>query len=154
MKLFLELALYTAALLVLQGIMAADDQEVEAWYLEGWCFFLMAEQAQENGGKLDELGWEELARDARDCLETCQMVCGPQTRDYHTVELTNGRNSCMSLRSTQTGRCSSTSGSSLRNSKLSVYNRPRKRRTGMRRVAGRMSREATTRTAMSKCHEY
>lgn len=73
-KLFLELSLYTPALLVLQGIMAIDDQEVEAWYLEGWCFFLMAEQAQENGGKLDELTWEELARDARDCLETCQMV--------------------------------------------------------------------------------
>ncbi|KAI0359859.1 TPR-like protein [Trametes cingulata] len=73
-KLFLELALYTPALLVLQGIMATDDQEVEAWYLEGWCFFLMAEQAQENGGKLDELTWEELARDARDCLETCQML--------------------------------------------------------------------------------
>ena len=73
-KLFLELSLYTPALLVLQGIMASDDQEVEAWYLEGWCFFLMAEQAKENGGKLDELTWEELARDARDCLETCQMV--------------------------------------------------------------------------------
>ncbi|KAI0707353.1 TPR-like protein [Earliella scabrosa] len=73
-KLFLELALYTPALLVLQGIMASDDQEVEAWYLEGWCFFLMAEQAQESGGKLDELTWEELARDARDCLETCQML--------------------------------------------------------------------------------
>ncbi|RPD60083.1 TPR-like protein [Lentinus tigrinus ALCF2SS1-7] len=73
-KLFLELSLYTPALLVLQGIMATDDQEVEAWYLEGWCFFLMAEQAQENGGKLDELTWEELARDARDCLETCQML--------------------------------------------------------------------------------
>ena len=74
MKLFLELALYTPALLVLQGVMAADDQEVEAWYLEGWCFFLMAEQAKGNGGKLDELTWEELARDARDCLETCQVV--------------------------------------------------------------------------------
>ena len=54
--------------------MATDDQEVEAWYLEGWCFYLMAEQAQESGGKLDELTWEDLARDARDCLETCQMV--------------------------------------------------------------------------------
>ncbi|KAI9060656.1 TPR-like protein [Trametes sanguinea] len=73
-KLFLELELYTPALLVLQGIMATDDQEVEAWYLEGWCFFLMAEKAQESGGKLDELTWEELARDARDCLETCQML--------------------------------------------------------------------------------
>ncbi|KAJ8461797.1 hypothetical protein ONZ51_g11309 [Trametes cubensis] len=73
-KLFLELELYTPALLVLQGIMATDDQEVEAWYLEGWCFYLMAEQAQESGGKLDELTWEDLARDARDCLETCQML--------------------------------------------------------------------------------
>ncbi|KAF8206400.1 hypothetical protein K438DRAFT_1578140 [Mycena galopus ATCC 62051] len=73
-KLFLELALFTPALLVLHGIMASDDQEVEAWYLEGWCFFLMSEQAQENGGKLDELTWQELATDARDCLATCEVL--------------------------------------------------------------------------------
>lgn len=73
-KLFLELSLYTPALLVLHGVMASDDQEVEAWYLEGWCFFLMSEEAQENGGKLDELSWQELARDARDCLDTCQVL--------------------------------------------------------------------------------
>lgn len=74
-KLFLELSLFTPALLVLHGIMASDDQEVEAWYLEGWCFFLMAEEAKEReGGKLDELNWEELAKDSRDCLETCQLV--------------------------------------------------------------------------------
>jgi len=55
--------------------MASDDQEVEAWYLEGWCFFLMAEEAKESGaGKLDEFSWEELAKDSRDCLGTCQMV--------------------------------------------------------------------------------
>jgi hypothetical protein len=73
-KLFLELSLYAPALLVLQGIMAADDQDVEAWYLEGWCFYIMTEQAQENGGMLDELTWEELAKDSRDCLETCRVV--------------------------------------------------------------------------------
>lgn len=73
-KLFLELSLYAPALLVLQGIMAADDQDVEAWYLEGWCFFIMTEQAQENGGTLDDLTWQELARDSRDCLETCRVV--------------------------------------------------------------------------------
>jgi hypothetical protein len=73
-KLFLELSLFTPTLMVLQGIMASDDEEVEAWYLEGWCFFLMAEQAREQGGKVDELTWEELARDSRDCLETCKMV--------------------------------------------------------------------------------
>jgi tetratricopeptide (TPR) repeat protein len=73
-KLFLELSLFTPALLVLQGVMASDDQEVEAWYLEGWCFFLMAEQAKETGGKLDDLTWEELAKDSKDCLETCQVL--------------------------------------------------------------------------------
>ncbi|KAF9450901.1 TPR-like protein [Macrolepiota fuliginosa MF-IS2] len=74
-KLFLELSLYTPALLVLQGVMVTDDQEVEAWYLEGWCFFLMSESAKESGdGKLDDMGWEELAKDSRDCLETCKVL--------------------------------------------------------------------------------
>jgi hypothetical protein len=73
-KMFLELELFESALLILTGIMAFDDQDVEAWYLEGWCFFLMAEHAQENGGTLNELTWEQLARDARNCLETCKMV--------------------------------------------------------------------------------
>jgi hypothetical protein len=73
-KLFLELSLYAPALLVLHGVMSSDDQEVEAWYLEGWCYFLMAEQAKENGGTLDDLSWEDLAKDSRDRLETCQMV--------------------------------------------------------------------------------
>lgn len=75
-KLFLELSLFTPALLVLHGVMSTDDQEVEAWYLEGWCFFLMSEQAQqpENGGTLDGMTWQEIAKDSRDCLETCGTV--------------------------------------------------------------------------------
>lgn len=71
---FIETSLYEPALTVLTGIIESDDQEVEAWYLEGWCFYLMAEQAKENGGELNGLTWEQLARDARDCLETCNMV--------------------------------------------------------------------------------
>ena len=54
--------------------MSSDDQEVEAWYLEGWCFYLMAEQSKESGQKIEDLTWEELAKDARDCLETCKNV--------------------------------------------------------------------------------
>jgi len=73
-KLFIELSLYTPALLVLHGIMSSDDQEVEAWYLEGWCFHLMSEHAQESGGSIDGLTWQELAKDSRDCLETCQVL--------------------------------------------------------------------------------
>ena len=81
-KLFLELSLFNPALLTLQGIMASDDQEVEAWYLEGWAFYLMAELAHESpNGKLEGegLSWEELAKDARDCLETCRNVGGLET---------------------------------------------------------------------------
>ena len=73
-RLFLELVLYKEALSVLTGIIMTDDQEVEAWYLEGWCFMLMAEDAKEKGIKVEDLSWDELARDARDCLETCKHV--------------------------------------------------------------------------------
>ena len=76
-KLFLELSLFNPALLTLQGIMGSDDQEVEAWYLEGWAFYLMAEVAQDSpNGKLEGEGltWEELAKDGRGCLETCRHV--------------------------------------------------------------------------------
>ena len=80
-KLFLELALYTPALLVLHGIMASDDQDVEAWYLEGLCFCLMAQDAKATGGKVDggdeggnDISWEELGKDAKDCLQTCETV--------------------------------------------------------------------------------
>jgi hypothetical protein len=34
----------------------------------------MSEQAQESGGSIDGLTWQELAKDSRDCLETCQAV--------------------------------------------------------------------------------
>ena len=54
--------------------MASDDQDVMAWYLQGWCFFLMAEKAKETGIRIEDLTWEELARDARECLETCKTV--------------------------------------------------------------------------------
>lgn len=94
-KLMLELGSNGDALEVIAGVVAEDDQDVEAWYLEGWCLWGMSERVksgerlgeeEEGKGKgkekqesddddSSELGWEELARDARDCLETCKMVC-------------------------------------------------------------------------------
>ncbi len=68
--------------------MASDDQDVEAWYLEGWCFYLMAEQAKETSSKIEELSWEELAKDARDCLENCQWcVCGEFKLEYSSCKI-------------------------------------------------------------------
>lgn len=88
-KLFLELSLFNPALITLQGIMASDDQEMEAWYLEGWAFYLMAELAYDSpNGKLEGEGltWEELAKDSRDCLETCKNV-GVHARSCSSVDV-------------------------------------------------------------------
>jgi len=62
-----------------------DDQEVEAWYLEGWCFWLLAQgdeigdgedpqQAKPKPVELQDMTREEMLRDARDCLDTCAML--------------------------------------------------------------------------------
>ncbi|KAG8796029.1 hypothetical protein FRC16_009846 [Serendipita sp. 398] len=63
--------MYKEALTVLTGVIETDDQEVEAWYLEGWCLMLMAEDAKVQNKEVEGLSWRELAKDARDCLETC-----------------------------------------------------------------------------------
>jgi hypothetical protein len=67
--------MYKEAMTVLTGVIEADDDEVEAWYLEGWCFLLTSEEAKTRGVEVEGLSWQELAQDARDCLETCVSVC-------------------------------------------------------------------------------
>ncbi|KAI0033067.1 TPR-like protein [Vararia minispora EC-137] len=73
-KLFLELALYEPAIAVLQDVIAADDEDVEAWYLEGLAHFLTAQQAHQAGVQ----DWQERARDARDALESCLVLHAAQ----------------------------------------------------------------------------
>ena len=52
--------------------MASDDEDVEAWYLEGWCCYLLAEQATESGQPDDK--WQEWSHRAMDCLVTSEKV--------------------------------------------------------------------------------
>lgn len=75
-KLLLECGAYHEALNVLENVLASDDSSVEGWYLMGWGWWLVAER-QKEGGEVEGsegLTWEDIARDSRDCLETCQMV--------------------------------------------------------------------------------
>ncbi|KAG1843804.1 hypothetical protein DFJ58DRAFT_717728 [Suillus subalutaceus] len=75
-KLLLECGAYHVALDVLENVLASDDSSVEGWYLMGWGWWLVAER-QKEGGKVEGsegLTWEDMARDSRDCLETCQMT--------------------------------------------------------------------------------
>jgi tetratricopeptide (TPR) repeat protein len=79
-KLLLECGAYHDALDVLENVLASDDSSVEGWYLMGWGWWLVAER-QKEGGEVEGsegLTWEDIARDSRDCLETCQMVSLPR----------------------------------------------------------------------------
>lgn len=81
-KLLLECGAYPDALSLLEGVLASDDANIEGWYLMGWAWWLSAERKKEGdvsatvglGEDGGELEWQDIARDARDCLETCQTV--------------------------------------------------------------------------------
>lgn len=45
-RLLMEVAMGTEALEVLERLILEDDQSVEAWYLGGWCLYLLAEKDQ------------------------------------------------------------------------------------------------------------
>jgi len=91
-KLLLECGAYPDALALLEGVLAADDGHVEGWYLMGWAWWLLATRTRDgditdtNAGAaaavLSEYGqplaWQDMARDARDCLETCQTLHASQ----------------------------------------------------------------------------
>lgn len=81
-KLLLECGAYPDALTLLEGVLATDDTNIDAWYLMGWAWWLLAERKKEGGVSAtvelgeegQQLEWQDMARDARDCLETCQTV--------------------------------------------------------------------------------
>lgn len=78
--------MHKEALTVLTGVIESDDQEVEAWYLEGWCLMLMSEDAKAQGVDIEGLSWKELAQDAKDCLETCVSV---RPNEFTTASFTD-----------------------------------------------------------------
>ena len=45
-RLLMEVAMEFEALEVLERLILEDDQSVEAWYLGGWCLYLLAEKQQ------------------------------------------------------------------------------------------------------------
>lgn len=81
-KLLLECGAYPDALALLEGVLATDDGNIEGWYLMGWAWWLLAERKKDGdisataelGEDGQQLEWQDMARDARDCLETCQTV--------------------------------------------------------------------------------
>ncbi|KAI9172139.1 putative assembly chaperone of rpl4 [Paramyrothecium foliicola] len=96
-RLLLEVELEEEALKVLQRLVTDDDQSVEAWYLGGWCLFIMGEKLrdgkanpQENGADKEE--WKAIWGSSRRWLSTCLKLYELQEYEderlgEHAVEL-------------------------------------------------------------------
>lgn len=76
---------------VLERLVAEDDESAEAWYLGGWCLYLLAQRqeklANETMKDSDEPSEEvrELLRRSRKWLQRCLRLC--QTLDYEDERL-------------------------------------------------------------------
>lgn len=95
-RLLLEVELEEDALKVLQRLVTDDDQSVEAWYLGGWCLYIVGEKirdgkmAQTSGGDLED--WKNVWESARQWLTMCLQLYEAQEYEDerlgdHAVEL-------------------------------------------------------------------
>jgi hypothetical protein len=90
------------ALRVLERLVTDDDQSVEAWYLGGWCLFILGEKLREAKGQQQEKNgdgektatpeWQTAWNSSRRWLSTCLSLY--EMQDYederlgeHAVEL-------------------------------------------------------------------
>lgn len=59
-RLLMEVQMEVQALQVLERLILEDDESVEAWYLGGWCLYLLAEKERENGQEGEEKRHESM----------------------------------------------------------------------------------------------
>ncbi|KAI6122259.1 hypothetical protein EDD16DRAFT_1782702 [Pisolithus croceorrhizus] len=69
-KLLLECSAYSDALSLLEGVLATDDANVEGERRKEGDMTVV----QDLGEDGEQLEWQDMARDSRDCLETCRML--------------------------------------------------------------------------------
>lgn len=80
-RLLLETEMEEEASIVLERLVGEDDQSVEAWYLGGWCLYIVGEKvregkAQEQNGEVD--AWKSVWASARRWLMRCLKLYGLQ----------------------------------------------------------------------------
>ncbi|KAH7326639.1 hypothetical protein B0I35DRAFT_140287 [Stachybotrys elegans] len=96
-RLLLEVELEDEALQVLEHLTTDDDQSVEAWYLGGWCLYIMGEKQreakpQENGDAAAAEEWKNTWASSRKWLHRCINLYNQQEYEderlgQHAVEL-------------------------------------------------------------------
>jgi tetratricopeptide (TPR) repeat protein len=96
-RLLLEVELEDEALKVLERLVSDDDQSVEAWYLGGWCLYIMGEKLRDAKGQQQQNGegeeeWKNIWGSSRRWLSTCLHLYELQEYEderlgEHAVEL-------------------------------------------------------------------
>ncbi|PHH78833.1 hypothetical protein CDD82_2812 [Ophiocordyceps australis] len=92
-RLLLETEMLDEALLVLERLVSDDDQSVEAWYLGGWCLFIMGQnQRQHRDQNTTDDGWHATWETARKWLAQClklyaRLEYEDERLGEHAVEL-------------------------------------------------------------------
>ena len=94
-RLLLEVEMEAEALKVLQRLVSDDDQSVEAWYLGGWCLYIIGEKMRDGkdaaaNGDAEE--WKPVWKSARQWLSMCLKLYEVQEYEDerlggHAVEL-------------------------------------------------------------------
>ncbi|KAF7562755.1 hypothetical protein G7046_g1374 [Stylonectria norvegica] len=89
-RLLLETELEDDALRVLERLVTDDDTSVEAWYLGGWCLYIMGDKAcsatpQKNGTSSGGDEWKSTWKTSRQWLTQCLKLY--QLQDYEDERL-------------------------------------------------------------------
>lgn len=98
-RLLLEVEMEDEASIVLERLVSDDDQSVEAWYLGGWCLYIVGEKVRDGKGQQngDAEEWHAIWASARRWLARCMKLYEQQ--DYederlgeHAIELAESIN--------------------------------------------------------------
>ncbi|CAM1507099.1 Fc.00g067400.m01.CDS01 [Cosmosporella sp. VM-42] len=89
-RLLMEADLNDEALYVLERLVTDDDTSVEAWYLGGWCLFIMGDKARsaapaQNGAGSGGEEWKVTWKTSRQWLTQCMRLY--QLQDYEDERL-------------------------------------------------------------------
>jgi hypothetical protein len=95
-RLLMEVQLEVQALQVLERLILEDDESIEAWYLGGWCLYLLAEKEKEAGQSSEEKRHESLVASREWLKQSLKLYQKLEYEDDrlrdHALELVQGLN--------------------------------------------------------------
>lgn len=89
-RLLMEVQMLDQALTVLERLVSEDDESVEAWYLGGWCLFLLSEMGKKAENQQTK-GQEQSEQGIRACMGSSREWLRNSLRLYEVLEYEDDR---------------------------------------------------------------